>query len=324
MVKIIMKNIIRRNEFVIVIMTLILVVVLSTGSNIFWNVNNLNSLQTSIAPNAIVAFGMLLLLVLGVFDLSVGSVMCFVGVFVSRLFLIGVNVPLAILGGLVMGGVLGFFNGMLVSIIGINPLIATIGTKYIIQGGAYILMATQYQENSRFPLSFMFIGSGKFAGFYYQFWIMLTLLIILGLLLRYTFGGRKLYYIGGNRITATKMGFPTRRILLGTFVITGLFCATAALLAIARYGNANRYLGNGVEMTVIIGCILGGASLSGGRGTAFGTLFGVMFMSLMTNFFNLFRVSSTWQNVVIGIILVVVVAIDGLLTLRKQHEFGKI
>jgi ribose/xylose/arabinose/galactoside ABC-type transport system permease subunit len=111
---------------------------------------------------------------------------------------------------------------------------------------------------------------------------------------------------------------------VGAFVITGLFCALAALLSIARYGNANRYLGNGVEMTVIISCVLGGASLSGGRGTVIGSLFGVMFMSFMTNFFNLFKVSATWQNVVIGVILVAVVAADGILTLKKQREPGKI
>jgi ribose transport system permease protein len=108
------------------------------------------------------------------------------------------------------------------------------------------------------------------------------------------------------------------------FVVTGIFCAWAALLSIARYGNANRYLGSGVEMTVIIGCVLGGASLSGGKGNMVGSLFGVMFMSLMSNFFNLFKVSSTWQNVVIGVILVIVVATDGLLTLKKQREVGKI
>jgi ribose transport system permease protein len=189
----------------------------------------------------------------------------------------------------------------------LNPVYITNADK----GPAYILMSTQYQGAALFSESFTKIGSGKILGIYYQFWIMLVLLILLSLLLRYTFTGRKMYYIGGNKKAASQMGFPTKRIFVSTFVITGLFCALAALLSIARYGNANRYLGSGVEMTVIIGCVLGGASLSGGRGTVAGALFGVMFMSLMTNFFNLFKVSSTWQNVVIGVILVVVVATDG-------------
>jgi ribose transport system permease protein len=250
--------------------------------------------------------------------------MCFVGIFTSKLFILGVNVPVALLLGTGVGATLGLMNGILVSVMGINPLIATIGIKYVVQGAAYMLMANQYQKTEHFPPIFTNLGTGKLFGIYYQFWIMLILLVLLGIILRYTFLGRRMYFIGGNKQAATQMGFPVRRTIFIMFIITGILCAWAALLSIARYGNANRYLGSGVEMIVIIGCVLGGASLSGGRGNVLGALFGVMFMSLMTNFFNLFKVSSTWQNVVIGMILVIVVATDGLLTLRKQREVGKI
>ncbi|GHU67653.1 sugar ABC transporter permease [Clostridia bacterium] len=319
-----LKNVIQRSEFAVIAITIILFVVLATGSDIFFNVNNLNSLQTSIAPSALVAFGMMLLLILGVFDLSVGATMALVGISVSTLLASGVSVPLAVLGGFGIGVLVGFVNGILVGVVGINPLIATIGIKFMVQGLAYMRMSNLYQVHPDFPASFTILGTGKLFGIYYQFLFMIVILIILSIFLKNNGIGRRLYYIGGNRNASRLMGFNSKRMIIIIYIVIGLLAAAAAIFSIARYGNANRYLGSGIEMTAIISCVLGGASLSGGKGTAMGALFGVIFMSLMTNFFNLFEVSSTWQDVVVGAILIIVVAADGYLTLKKNKELGKI
>ena len=129
-----LKSLLAKDEFAAAAMTILLIVVLSLGSRIFWSANNMNSLQTSIAPNAIVAFGMMLLLILGVFDLSVGSMMCMIGIFLSDLLSSGMSVGLSILLALGIGALAGLVNGVLAGVIGINPLIATIGTQYIFQG----------------------------------------------------------------------------------------------------------------------------------------------------------------------------------------------
>jgi ribose transport system permease protein len=317
------RSVIQKGEFAVIVITIILIVVLGTGSDIFWDVNNINSLQTSIAPSAIVAFGMMLLLILGVFDLSVGATMALVGISVSSMLAEGTSVLFAVLVGLGIGSVVGLINGILVGIVGINPLITTIGIKYMVQGVAYMRMSNLYQEHPDFPTAFTVLGTGKFAGVYYQFIFMIVMLLIGSILLKYSSLGRRMYYIGGNKNAARLMGFNNNRMMVIVFIIVGLLAAIAAIFSIARYGNANRYLGSGMEMTVIISCVLGGASLSGGKGILLGAFFGVIFMSLMTNFFNLFEVSSTWQNVVIGTILIVVVAIDGYLTLKKNRALGK-
>lgn len=319
-----LKSLLAKDEFAAAAMTILLIVVLSFGSRIFWSANNMNSLQTSIAPNAIVAFGMMLLLILGVFDLSVGSMMCMIGIFLSDLLSSGMSVGLSILLALGIGALAGLVNGVLAGVIGINPLIATIGTQYIFQGIAYIRMSSIYQESPKLPQSFIHIGSGKFLGIYYQFLIMIALLIVITLVLKYTKAGRILYFVGGNRSASVQMGISPQKIILLTYVLVGILCALAALLCVARYENANRYLGSGVEMTAIIGCVLGGGTFAGGKGKIFGALLGVACMSLIRNLFNLFEIPSTGQNVVIGMILVAVVAVDGYLRMAKMKKLGKI
>ncbi len=175
------------------------------------------------------------------------------------------------------------------AVLKINPLIATIGTMGIAQGIAMVVLA---------------VG--------------------ITLFLRYSPAGRKLYLTGDNREAADLMGFNTDRILMLTYIFTGVLCALSGILSVARFEQANRYLGEGVNVTAIISCILGGASLTGGRGSAAGTLGGVVCMSLIINMFNLFEIKSTWQYVVVGAILMLVVSVDGYLILRKQKALGKI
>lgn len=320
----IIGNVVRKNEFISLMMCLLLVFILSMGSNIFWSTDNINSLQTSIAPTVIVAIGMMLLLICGVFDLSVGAIMGFIGIMCSNMLAAGLPVPVVIILGLLIGAFIGCINGLLVSVLEINPLIATIGMQFVVYGFAMILMSGIYQQSSNFPESFIRLGAGKFLGIYYMFWIMLFLLVILTLFLRYVPGGRRLYFVGGNRDAARQMGFNSKRIVFLAYMFTGFLSALSGILSVARYENANRYLGDGMQMTVIIGCILGGGSLAGGKGSVIGALFGVTIMSLLTNTFNLFNVQSQWQSVVVGIILILVILSDGYLTLKKLREVGKI
>jgi ribose transport system permease protein len=325
-----LKSIIAQNGSITLFLCALLIVILSIGSDIFWNIDNLNSLQTSIAPTAIVAFGMCMLLICGVFDLSVGAIMTFSGIVVARLFTIGISVPLGILIGLIAGALVGLINGVLVGLLKINPLIATIGTMGSIQGVTMLIFAAkskgqaEYAYVLKLPEEFIRLGTGKILGLYNMFWVMLLFLIGISIFLRYIPSGRKMYLTGDNSEAAKLMGFKTGRIVLLTYVFTGFLCAVAGLLAVARFEQANRYLGQGVNLLAIISCLLGGSSFIGGRGTALGALGGVAFMSLIRNMFNIFEVTSSWQNIVIGTILIIVVTVDGYLVLRKKRELGKI
>jgi ribose transport system permease protein len=317
-------NQLRKKEFIPLAAVVLMIIFLSSASNLFWDKNNLASLQTSIAPTAIVAIGMMLLLITGKFDLSVGSTMALTGIMVAKLFEAGLPVLVVLPLGLLVGIVVGSINGFFVAYEGINPLIATIGMMFAARGVAVLMMSNQYQDRIQFPVSFIQLGAGRFLGVYYMVWIVILLIIIFSIILKFTSFGRKLYYIGGNYHAAQVLGFKNKLIIFGMYAFTGFLSSLAGILSVARYENANRYLGSTTHLLAIIACIVGGASLSGGRGSIIGGVLGVIFLSLISNTFNLLEIKSQYQDIIIGMVLVAVVFIDGYLTLKKQRALGKL
>ncbi len=180
--------------------------------HIFFNVSNLDSLQTAIAPAGIIAIGMMLLLVTGVFDLSVGSTMCICGVVTAMLLEHGVPVGLSVLAGILAGTAIGLLNGYLVAYAKINHLIVTIGMMYMIRGISEILLVGKGREGYRnFPDSFVHLGNGQFLGIYYMLWVLIILAVIVQCLIFYSPAGRNLYYLGGNPEAAALMGLPVQK-----------------------------------------------------------------------------------------------------------------
>ena len=316
-----LNTLLKSKESVVLAIIIVFVLILSFGSDTFINKTNFESLQTSIAPSAIIAVGMMILLISGVFDLSVGSVMGLSGVVVSFLLLTGIPVPLAILGGLGVGIIFGLFNGFLVAFVGVNPLIATIGTLYIGRGLVDALL--RGERSYGVPISqqsFIILGTGKTLGIYNMFWIMLLIIIIAQFVIQRTYIGRQLFYIGGNKESARLVGIKVRKIRLITYALSGLLASLAGLLATARFEVSSKHLGLNLELQIVIACLIGGASIAGGQGSIMGGLLGVMFMSLIVNLFNIMEISSFWQNLVVGIILIFVVFLDSFLNMRRQRK----
>ncbi len=312
-----------RNETVSAALCFILILVLTLTGEVFWTRGNFESLQASIAPTAIMAFGMMLLLICGYFDLSIGSTMLLAGILSARFALFGLPLPVIIALVLAAGLLVGCLNGYLVAVLRINALIATIGTQYICYGAAMTMLDT-VRALGKFSDDFIHMGSGQIHGLYYMTWIMLILLVAFSLFLGYTRAGRSLYFVGGNREAARLMGFSDVRIIFGCYALTGFLAALAGLLAVARIQSPSQYMGLGIHMTCIIACVVGGGSFAGGKGSALGALLGVAFMSLLTNMFNLLEMNTQLQNVVVGLTLVAVIVIDGYLNLKKMRAMGKI
>jgi ribose transport system permease protein len=318
------KKLLSKKEMLVFAFVTLMSVILLLTSQHFLNHNNLDSLQTSIAPSAIIAIGMMILLIGGMFDLSVGSVMGLGGVITAIFLSLGFPVWLAILLGVVAGALIGLFNGILVEIVGINPLIATIGVMYMGRGITEILLVGKGREGFRnFAPAFINLGTGKFLGIYHMFWVMIFLVVIAQLYIMYAANGRRLYHIGGNAEASLQLGIRIKSIRIGAFVLCGTLAAFAGILSTARYEMANRYMGEGMHMSIIISCLIGGGSIAGGQGSIIGALLGVVFMALLNNSFNLLEVAPHWQNVVIGGILVLVVVSDGYLSIRKKKALGK-
>jgi len=315
----------KKNEVVSVTLAVLLLVFLIIARPNFLEQVNIESLQTAIAPYGIMAIGMMILLISGVFDLSVGSTMGLGGLVSAICLTVGISPLLAILAGILSGLMVGLINGVIVEIAGVNALITTIGTMYIGRGiSEIVLVGRGYAGYTDFPEKFNNLGRGQLFGFYYMFWILLALLVIFQLVLRYTKFGRQLYYIGGNYDAAEKLGINNRKVRIISFVISGVLAASAGILVTARAGIANRYTGVGAHMDVIIGCIIGGGSLIGGQGSIVGAFSGMVFMALMSNAFNLYAIPPQWQNILVGAILLIVIAVDGYVSLNKQKRLGKV
>jgi len=318
-------DVLRKNETVSVGLAVLLLIFLVLARPNFLDSVNLDSLQTSIAPYGIMAIGMMILLVSGVFDLSVGSTMGLGGLVSAITLTLGASPAVAILTGILSGLLIGLINGLIVEIAGVNALITTIGTMYIGRGiSEIVLVGRGYAGYTDFPENFNNLGRGQFLNIYYMFWILLALLVIFQLVLRYTKFGRQLFFIGGNYEASEKLGINARRIRILAFVLCGALAAFAGILVTARAGIANRYTGVGAHMDVIIACIIGGGSLIGGQGSIVGAFSGMVFMVLMSNAFNLYAIPPQWQSILVGSILLLVITVDGYVSLSKQKRLGKI
>jgi ribose/xylose/arabinose/galactoside ABC-type transport system permease subunit len=269
------------------------------------------------------AFGMMILLICGYFDLSIGSVMLLAGMLSGRLALLGAPTPVIIFLVLLAGLAVGCLNGFLVAVLKINALIATIGTQYAGYGIAMTFLE-KVRQLGKFSEDFIEMGEGKIFGLYYMTWILFFLLVSFGFFLKHTSLGRRLYFVGGNREASRLIGFSDTKIIFTAYAMTGLLSALAGILAVARIQSPSQYTGGGVHMTCMIACVVGGGSFAGGKGSALGAVLGVAFMSLLTNMFNLLEMKAQLQNVVVGLILVAVVVTDGYLNLKKLRALGKI
>lgn len=297
---------------------LLLALTLAWVSPAFLDRNNLASLQTSIAPNLIVAIGMMTLFMIGRFDLSVGAVMGISGIASAMALGAGMPVPVAFAAGIATGLAIGAFNGFMVAWMGSNHLIVTLGVLYMTRGVIEVVMSGQQLAGfTRFPAAFSMFGQWGIAGFSGIFLFAILLCVVFECFLRMTVPGRSLLFLGGNPHAAEATGIGKRSTEFWCFVLSGGLAALAGVLMTARVGMANRYMGEGLEMHIFIACLIGGGSIAGGKGSYTGALAGVLFVTLMTNAFNLLSVPSEWQSVVIGAALVLVVVIDGILVLRK-------
>lgn len=314
----------KKNEAVSVSLAVLLFLFLITATPNSLDPANIDAIQTTIAPYGIMSIGMMLLLISGVFDLSVGSSMCLGGLVSAISLTMGASPVIAIIAGILSGVLVGLINGLIVEVAKVNALIATIGTMYIARGICEIVLVGRGQAGyTNFPESFNNLGRGQFLNVYYMFWIMVVLVIVFQLILTRTKFGRKLFFIGGNYNAAKLLGINCQRIRIAAFIISGTLAAFAGILVTARAGIANRYTGVGAHMEIIIACIIGGASLLGGQGSVIGALAGMIFMALMSNAFNLFTIPPQFQSIMLGIILLIVITVDGYVTLSKQKKLGK-
>ena len=312
-------NIIRIREMAMVILILITCAVMSVTSPYFLSFANFLAISRGFAMEGIVVVGMVMLLISGNFDLSVGSVMALSGI-ASAALMVNAHMPppVAVLGGLMVGAATGTVNGFVVTKIGVNPLIATLGMMAVARGLA--LGFTSGHPVINVPLKFAWIGQGSIAGLPVPVIIMAIVVFSADILLRKARALRQLYYVGGSQKAAKLSGINDHRVVFLAFTASGIFAALAGIISMARLTSGVPTAFVGVELRIIAACVIGGASLSGGEGTVIGALLGLIFMALVTNAMTLFGVSIYWEGVITGSILTAAVSID-MLSRRRLRKY---
>jgi len=290
---------------------LVCIVFAAIYPSLFPTFANMKQVLLNLSIDTIVAVGMMLLMISGSFDLSVGSVVAFAGGVTAHLMTYNeMNVFVAVSAGLMCALGVGIVNGYLVAYAGINPMIQTLAMMGIVRGLALMISGPGIQN---LPYWFNTIGQSKLLGLQMPVWYMLVTVAIFALLVSKTVFFRRYYYIGSNEKAAFLSGIDPKRMKFYSFIIVALLAGAAGILLASRLGAALSTAGEGMELRVITAVILGGASLGGGEGKIAGALLGAVFMGLIGNIMVIGRISGYWQEIILGIILIAAVGLDQLL-----------
>lgn len=274
----------------------------------FLTVQNLTFVARGFSFIAIASLGACLVIITGGIDLSVGSVMGLAGVISAFLSSQGFGTVLSLIGALCVGIFVGFINGILVSKAKLAPFIVTLGMLSVCRGLVYVVTGGWPMQGMTKPI--LFLGQGFLFGLPMPVWIMIILLIVMQLVLRFTAFGWYVYSIGGNEEATRLSGVYVDRVKIGVYIIAGLFAAIGGIVLTARLGVGETTAGNGYELNVIAALVLGGVSLSGGMGSAISAFFGAALMGILRNGLVLLGVSSFWQQIVIGSVIILAVLLD--------------
>lgn len=287
---------------------LILIVVFAFLSPFFLTPRNMLNIGSNVAFIGLMAAAGTPLIIAGGLDLSVAAVAGLSGVLIALLAAAGWPIWLAVAAALAVGCAVGLINGVLASSLKLNPLIVTLATMSIVGGAALILTGGLTKPVS--DPSFNWLGQGRLLGIPVPALLMLAAYVLLALLLRLTHFGRYVYAVGGNPEAARLIGLPVRRVQLLLYVISGLSGAVAGTMLAAMLGAAAPNAASPHLLTVIAAIILGGTSLAGGRGSVWGTLIAVMILGTLNNGLTLLDVTSFWQDVTRGVVLLLAVGVD--------------
>jgi ribose transport system permease protein len=291
-----------------IMLVFIIVVVFLAGPSKFFNVTNITSLIRSEAVVGIIAVAVTFVMITANIDLSVGWM---VGLCACVCGANSDNAAVAILLPIIVGGLCGALNGLLVGGLKLNAFITTLGTMYVFEGIAYLYAKGKSLSGGSGGSAFLKgIGQGSFIGIPMPIWILAVLAVIFWFVLRKTTFGARVYTVGANPIAARFSGISPGKIVFMTYTLTGLATGLAGVVLFSKVMSTQVYSGAGLEFDVLTGVVLGGTSVTGGKGNIPGTILGVIFVGILANGFTLLGLSSNVQYVAQGIILLIAVGTD--------------
>ncbi|NWQ40535.1 ribose ABC transporter permease [Bacillus sp. EB106-08-02-XG196] len=289
---------------------IILVVIVSILNPSFLEPLNILNLLRQVAINALIAFGMTFVILTGGIDLSVGAILALSSALTAGMMVSGIDPILAIIIGCILGGLMGTVNGLFITRGKMAPFIATLATMTIFRGLTLVYTGgnpiTGLGDNYLFQL----FGRGYFLGIPVPAITMIVTFVVLFIILHKTPFGRKTYAIGGNEKAALISGIKVPNVKIMIYSLSGMLAALAGAILTSRLNSAQPTAGTSYELDAIAAVVLGGTSLSGGKGRIFGTLIGALIIGTLNNGLNLLGVSSFYQMVVKGIVILIAVLLD--------------
>ena len=302
-----MKNIWNKykREFVVLIATLAMCVVFTILNKNFVQYNNIITVLQQMVLNGVLAVGMMFTIITGGIDLSVGCTYAITGIVVASCTVnYGMNPFLAIEVGILIGAVLGAFNGFLINKLKLQPFIATLGTMSLYRGIAYVVTGGVPVTNV--PDSYRNIFNGEmFGGIRYYIVVMIVVFVIAHVILSKMKSGDYLYAVGGNEEAAKLSGVNVIKTKYIAYIFCGICAAIAGMIMLASLGSAEATAGQAYETNAIAAAAIGGTRMAGGKGTALGTFIGALMLSVLKVGMVVINVDSFWQFVVTGIIIIV-------------------
>ncbi|WP_285768052.1 ribose ABC transporter permease [Peribacillus sp. SI8-4] len=288
----------------------LLFIVITVLNPSFMEPNNILNLLRQTSINALIAFGMTFIILTGGIDLSVGSILALSSALMAGMMVSGMDPILAILIGILLGAIMGVINGILVSKGKMAPFIVTLATMTIFRGLTLVYTDGKPITGIGDSVAFQMLGRGYFLGLPVPAVVMVIAFFVLWFLLHKTSFGRKTYAIGGNEKASRISGIKVDRVKVAIYGLAGTMAAIAGAILTSRLNSAQPTAGQSYEMDAIAAVVLGGTSLSGGKGRLFGTLVGVLIIGTLNNGMNLLGVSSFYQQVVKGAVILIAVLLD--------------
>jgi ribose/xylose/arabinose/galactoside ABC-type transport system permease subunit len=286
----------------------LLVIVFSVFNEYFFTPTNFSNILVQSAITIVIASGATIVIATGGIDLSVGSVLSISGIVMAKSMEAGFSIGASILFGIMTGVLIGVLNGFLIGIVKITPLIATLASLSAFRAVAYII--TDARPIYGFPIGFRIFATGYIGIIPYAFIFSMLVALFIHLVLRRTSTGRYALAIGGNEEAARLSGINLWKIKIIIYAIAGLCAAVGALILTARLNAAEPLAGSGLEMDAIAAAVIGGASLAGGVASIPGAIIGAILMATLKNGLTLMSVQPYFQQLTIGIVIVVAVFLD--------------
>lgn len=272
----------------------------------------INQLTQNYAYTAVLAFGMLLVLLIGGIDISIGATLALSGMSTCLMMRDGfiTNPVLAFAFSTLVGTICGLFIGVVISKGKVIPIIATLGLQYIFRGLTYFISKTQWVSSDKMLAGYKDFALGNFLGINNLFWIVLILFGVMIVFLKWTGFGRQIYAVGSNADAAKISGINIDRVKIIVYTLNGAICGLAGAMYTSLYASAQGNMATGAEMDVIAACVIGGVSLNGGQGSAFGVLLGAITIAIISKSLSLVGIDAFWQQALKGTIILVAVLVN--------------